>query len=454
MLFGRKKGTPEIIGGLEKEKISTAWRLNLGFTVIVVISLFAVGLASLREISNSMLNYAKASSSELIKQTSNNIQVILTSFDELAMTMSRDNALAEYVGMHDSIEDISLRDENKRKIEEILNNYTKKRKEIANIAVVSNGGTYITSGEIKPDVDENINDFYAVKALKESNKQSLWLNTYTLDTPQHSKNVQVFSIIKGIYSFTSLKSQGILIINIKEEYLFSLIADIKPSDNGKIYIIGSDGNYVLNPYDRLKNGKKADLEFIEDMLVENKNVDIKEIDGVEYLVTYNTIPEIKGTELGWIIVEITPVLKIRTSVIETGMRLFFIGLGCVVLGFVLIGLATAFYNRYLNRSYSERHSIALERERLASLGQLIGGIAHNFKTPIMSIAGGLEALKDLIDEYDISIGDPQVTSEDHYEIAAEMRDWIGRIKPYCGYMADIISTVKGHVETITVLYRR
>ena len=37
----------------------------------------------------------------------------------------------------------------------------------------------------------------------------------------------------------------------------------------------------------------------------------------------------------------------------------------------------------------------MERERLASLGQLIGGIAHNLKTPIMSIAGASEGLLDL-----------------------------------------------------------
>lgn len=80
-----------------------------------------------------------------------------------------------------------------------------------------------------------------------------------------------------------------------------------------------------------------DLEFIEDMVGRDKNADIKKIDGEDYLVTYNTLQNIKGTELGWIIVEITPVSVIRTSVTEAGMRLFFIGLGCVVLGLVLIG---------------------------------------------------------------------------------------------------------------------
>lgn len=89
------------------------------------------------------------------------------------------------------------------------------------------------------------------------------------------------------------------------------------------------------------------------------------------------------------------------------------------------------------------YEILMEKERLASLGQLIGGIAHNLKTPIMSISGGIEGLRDLIDEYESSIGDSTVTSEDHYEIVKEMNEWISKIKPHCSYMSDIISTVKG-----------
>jgi two-component system, NtrC family, sensor histidine kinase HupT/HoxJ len=94
----------------------------------------------------------------------------------------------------------------------------------------------------------------------------------------------------------------------------------------------------------------------------------------------------------------------------------------------------------------KNNEVLMEKERLASLGQLIGGIAHNLKTPIMSISGGIEGLKDLIDEYDSSIGDPDVTNDDHHGIAKEMSAWIVKIKPYCSYMSDIISTVKGQAS--------
>ena len=85
----------------------------------------------------------------------------------------------------------------------------------------------------------------------------------------------------------------------------------------------------------------------------------------------------------------------------------------------------------------------MERERLAGLGQLIGGIAHNLKTPIMSIAGEVQGLENLIREYDESIDDPLVNSQDHHDIAKDMEEWIPKIRAHLEYMSDIITTVKG-----------
>lgn len=87
--------------------------------------------------------------------------------------------------------------------------------------------------------------------------------------------------------------------------------------------------------------------------------------------------------------------------------------------------------------------VLMERERLAGLGQLIGGIAHNLKTPIMSIAGATQGLENLIKEYDESIDDPLVNSQDHHDIAKDMEAWIPKIRAHLEYMSDIITTVKG-----------
>lgn len=95
------------------------------------------------------------------------------------------------------------------------------------------------------------------------------------------------------------------------------------------------------------------------------------------------------------------------------------------------------------REIQKNQSMLIERERLATLGQMVGGIAHNLKTPIMSISGAMEGLSDLINEYDESIDDPEVTKEDHHAIASDMRDWVKKVDSYDAYMNDIITAVKG-----------
>ncbi len=120
-----------------------------------------------------------------------------------------------------------------------------------------------------------------------------------------------------------------------------------------------------------------------------------------------------------------------------------------------IGDLTASFNEIqkLTKTYVEQlhrnQDTLMESERLASLGQLIGGIAHNLKTPIMSISGAAEGLSDLIKEYDSSIDDPEVNSQDHHDIAKDMNSWILKIREYTEYMSDIITAVKGQAVTLS-----
>ena len=101
------------------------------------------------------------------------------------------------------------------------------------------------------------------------------------------------------------------------------------------------------------------------------------------------------------------------------------------------------------KTIQENQDLLVEKERLSSLGQLVGGIAHNLKTPIMSIAGAAEGLSDLTKEYDASIDDPEVNSSDHHEIARDMTEWIEKIKTHTSYMSDIITAVKGQAVTLS-----
>ncbi|MGN1327188.1 MAG: sensor histidine kinase [Clostridia bacterium] len=120
-----------------------------------------------------------------------------------------------------------------------------------------------------------------------------------------------------------------------------------------------------------------------------------------------------------------------------------------------IGDLVSYFNKiqkqqkdYLNQLHNNQDML-MEKERLASLGQLIGGISHNLKTPIMSISGAAEGLTDLIKEYEASVGDSDVTVEDHHAIANDMKEWVDKIHSYTAYMSDIITAVKGQAVALS-----
>jgi signal transduction histidine kinase len=91
----------------------------------------------------------------------------------------------------------------------------------------------------------------------------------------------------------------------------------------------------------------------------------------------------------------------------------------------------------------------MEQERFAFLGQMIGGLAHNLKTPIMSISGCVSAAEALVEECEESLDDVDVSKEDYLEIYGEMRDWLNKVKESTSYMSDIITAIKGQAANIS-----
>jgi signal transduction histidine kinase len=97
---------------------------------------------------------------------------------------------------------------------------------------------------------------------------------------------------------------------------------------------------------------------------------------------------------------------------------------------------------------NENQEIMANREKFATLGQLISGIVHSLKSPIFSITGNIAELNSLIEEYVESVGDPSVTVEDHYEIAKDMNDSVARMKEQVENISDSITAVRSQVITL------
>jgi DNA-binding LacI/PurR family transcriptional regulator/signal transduction histidine kinase len=72
-------------------------------------------------------------------------------------------------------------------------------------------------------------------------------------------------------------------------------------------------------------------------------------------------------------------------------------------------------------SLQDNQQRLMSSEKMASLGRITANIAHEMNTPVAAVRAALAEVDKRAIEYEASIGDDEVTNEDHRQIAAEMR---------------------------------
>jgi signal transduction histidine kinase len=96
------------------------------------------------------------------------------------------------------------------------------------------------------------------------------------------------------------------------------------------------------------------------------------------------------------------------------------------------------------RQLEQTHAGLLRADRLATVGRLTAGLAHEMNTPLSAVLNSLKIIKDLAAEYAASVDDPQVVAQDHREIATEILSNTHSATAWANKAAAYIRSVKAH----------
>ena len=232
--------------------------------------------------------------------------------------------------------------------------------------------------------------------------------------------------------------------------------DITPVANNHILEAISDGYLVLSESGLVLTYNKHfhQLFGTEYGVEENRPLSdcVRKEDISQKTAVYNMLTAIAASKEG--MTKISYEQSVTTTVDGKTKKLYFIvDVLPLEVNSRIVGFAMLFKDitqlRESMQTIQRNQERMMEQERMAFLGQMIGGLAHNLKTPIMSISGCISAADALVDECEASLSNPQVEEDDYREIYGELRDWFHKIKTASAYMSDIIAAIRGQATNIS-----
>lgn len=85
-------------------------------------------------------------------------------------------------------------------------------------------------------------------------------------------------------------------------------------------------------------------------------------------------------------------------------------------------------------------------EKMAALGRITAGIAHEINSPLGGIMNAIRTARGYVDEYKASAGDPEITADDHIAIATDIVRSLDLAEAGASKVAQFVRSIKGQTR--------
>lgn len=228
----------------------------LGTIVIFIIMSYRFSFLAIRDNS---VSYTQ----QLVRQVKDNIDYYITYMYDISQIISYNSDVQQYL-LGDASR-VSYQNEYLRKrVEEVLNNTSSTRKDIANVIIIGNNGASVLN-------KNNILNKYNDPKLQSWYKETLSAKGVPVVSSSHVQNIvyntysYVVSLSRVLYDDTTGKELGVLLVDLNYSVIKNMCKNISLGKRGYIFIVDKNGDIVYHPQQQLiYSGLKK--EYIDDVL--------------------------------------------------------------------------------------------------------------------------------------------------------------------------------------------
>jgi methyl-accepting chemotaxis protein len=305
-------------------------KLITAFLSIITITIVTINFISSKIINESSKKQFIASTSQLLEQNKNYVDVIVRSIDNYTLQLVSDNKFTSLL----NVEDISDSDYylKTKEIQSTLNSIITSNQYIQSAYLINPAGISTGAPSFK-GYNLTLAEFKEKEVYKLAQKlkgQSFWIPPHK-DEFGSSKEELIISDVRLIKN-GSIDNAGILSFNIKPEIFQKELQNIKIGENGYMYIVDKDG-YVISHKDSNLAGANwsKDENIINILKNKNGNFIFKEESTSKNMFAVYTTSE----DTGWKYVAVVPYSELTISSKKVTGTIAIFSLLCLILTFAI-----------------------------------------------------------------------------------------------------------------------
>ncbi|MGG3470249.1 sensor histidine kinase [Neobacillus pocheonensis] len=268
---------------------SIRFKLLFYFFVIIILCVMTLTLLGSSIYKKSLQEEATSYTVQMMEQVWNQIETDLNVNEDIIRYLSKEETLQKFMNLEKPSSDIL------EKVNQKLKVYKDSHNEMAGLLVVNRSGHY-ASNEIFPTSRDSLTkEYWYQQAVNSPEKLHLISNPVGRNIKE-SSNYQVnnlLSVVKAIKDPQSNEVSGVILIDLKLDFIKKVIQSIKVGKSGFIFILNKDGNVVYSPINSIVYRinpewfTKSHTHSLEKVINHNK-----------YQIIYNTYPSIQWKVVG------------------------------------------------------------------------------------------------------------------------------------------------------------